>query len=192
MASFANLSFCDVFTTRHGAKIASIRDGDGDLVFQPDEYFRVPFEPSVFGETESERRNLVIETQRELLEEFARLDETRIGYIAEHSERLFKKRLTVDQVRAAYSSCVRHSEKDYPATLKTKVDVGAGKYAVVCWDEDGKQVQTPESWRQFLIRPRLHVTHFWMMGSAFGPVVRMTDAMLRPNGAVAERKFPFS
>ena len=107
----ANLSLCDVFTTRHGAKIASIKDSDGDLVVQPDEHFRIPFEPSVFGETESERRNLVIETQSELLEEFARLDEWLIRYIAEHSERFFKKRLTVDQVRAAYSSCVRHSEK---------------------------------------------------------------------------------
>jgi len=185
-----DLSLCDVFTTRHGAKLASIRDDDGDLVFQPDEFLRVVFEPSAFGDTDSQRMNLVIETSPAIQEEFARLDETLIGYIAEHSERLFKKRHTVEQVRAAYSSCVRHSEK-YPATLKTKVDVGTGKYAVVCWDEDGNQVETPESWRHFLIRPRLHVTHLWVMGSAFGPVVRLTDALLRPNAAPAERKSPF-
>ena len=94
-------------------------------------------------------------------------------------------------MRAAYSSCARHSEKDYPPILKTKVDIGAGKYAVVCWDEDGNQLETPESWRQFLIRPRLHVTHLWVMGSAFGPVVRLTDALLRPNGTSMERKSLF-
>jgi hypothetical protein len=186
----STLSLCDVLTTRRGAKIATIRDGDDDLVFQPDDFLRVVFEPSAVGDTDSQRMNLIIETTPAILEECTRLDDTLIGYIAEHSDRLFNKRFTVEQVRAAYSSPVRHSEK-YPATLKTKVDVGTGKYAVVCWDEDGKQVETPESWRQFLIRPRLHVTHLWVMGSAFGPVVRLTDAMLRPNAAPAERKSLF-
>ena len=184
------LSLCDVFTTRQGATIASIRDGDDDLVFQPDDFLRVVFEPSAFGDTDSQRMNLIIETTPTILEEFTRLDDTLIGYIAEHSDRLFNKRFTVEQVRAAYSSPVRRSEK-YPATLKTKLDVGIGKYAVACWDEDGNQAETPESWRQFLIRPRLHVTHLWVMGSAFGPVVRVTDALLRPSAASAERKCPF-
>ena len=127
----ANLSIRDVFTTRHGAKIVSIKDGDCDLVFQPNEYLRVPFEPSTFADSESQRLNLVIETTRPILEEFARLDEWFIEHIADHSERLLKKRLTFDQVWANYSSCVRTSARGYPATLKTKVDVGVGRYAVV-------------------------------------------------------------
>ena len=70
----ANLSLCDVFTTRHGEKIASIKDGDGDLVFQPHEFLRVVFEPSAFGDTDSQSMNLVIETSPAIQEEFARLD----------------------------------------------------------------------------------------------------------------------
>ena len=118
MAWFANLSLCYVFTTRHGAKLASIRDGDGDLVFQPDEFLRVVFEPSAFGDADSQRMNLIIETSPAIQEEFARLDETLVGYIAEHSDRILKKRHTLDQVRANYSSCIRTSEKGYPPTLK--------------------------------------------------------------------------
>ena len=97
-------------------------------------------------------------------------------------------------MRANYSSCIRMSKKAYPPTLKTKADPApTDRYRVLCWDADGNQLDTPESWCQFSIRPRLHVTHLWMMGSAFGPVVRLTDAMLQPNedAAPEERKNPF-
>ena len=183
MASNVNLTIRDVFTTRNGAKIASIMDGDGDLVFQPKEYLRMPFEPSAFDKSERERLNLMFETTTPILEAFERLDEWLIQYIAEHSERILKKRFSLDQVRANYSSCIRMSEKGYPATLKTKLDLGTGKHAVFCWDDDGNQVDTPKSWCQCLIRPRLHVTHLWMMGNACGPVVRLTDAKLRYDNA---------
>ena len=117
------------FTTRRGAKIANIRDDDGDLVFQPDDFLRIVFEPSAFRDSDSQRVNLIIETTATMVEEFTRLDESLIAYIAEHPDRLFNKCLTVEQVRASYSSPVRRSEK-YPPTLKTKLDLGSGKYAV--------------------------------------------------------------
>ena len=187
------LNLRDPFTTRHGAKIVAIRDADdSDLILQPDEFLRVVFEPSAFGDTDSQRLNMIIETSPAIQEELARLDESLIECLIEHTDRLFNKCLTAEQVRASYSSCIRDSDKGYPPTLKTKLDAGSGRHAVVCWDEDGNQLETPASWRQFLIRPRLHVTHLWVMGSAFGPVVRVTDALLRPNAASAERKCPFN
>ena len=191
MASLTDLRLRDVLTTRNGSKIASIKLGEEDLVYQPDEYLRVPFEPSAFDKFETERLNLVIETTRPILEEFERLDEALIAYIAEHSDRILKKRLTVEQVRANYSSCLRTSEKGYPATVKTKVDVGSGKHAVLCWDADGNQVELPESWRKYRVIPRLHVTHLWIMGTSFGPVVRLTDALLQPDEVSVDRKNPF-
>ena len=152
----ANLSLHDVFATRHGAKICSITDGDGDLVFQPNEYLRVPFEPSVFDKSETERLNRVFDSRRVLKEWLTQ-------YLAEHSARLLKKRLTVDQVRANYFSCVRTSERGYPATLKTKVDVGAGKYAVVCWDDDGFRWRHPSLGGSFGSVPGFisHISGLW-------------------------------
>ena len=189
----ATLSLGDVFTTRHGAEIASIRDGKGDLVIQPEEILRVPFEPSAYSESETHRLTMLLEASRPLLEVFAELDEWLIGYLIEHSSRVFKKPLTADQIRSSYSSCIRHSDKGYAPTLKTKVDLSDGKHALHCWDDDGNQVPSPECWRNCWISPRLHVTHLWMMGPSFGPVIRLTDALLRPDegAAPAERSSPF-
>ena len=135
------------------------------------------------------RKNLLIAMNEPIHEEFTRLDECLTAYIAEHSERILKKCQSLEQVRANYSSCIRTSEKGYPPSLKTKVDLGSGQYGVACWDNDGNRVETPESWRKFQIRPRIVVTHLWMMGSSYGPVLRLTDALLRADegSAPAER-----
>ena len=99
--------------------------------------------------------------------------------------------MTADQVRDSYSSCIRHSDKGYMPTLKTKVDLGDSKHSLCVWDADGNQLDKPESWRNRLITPRLHVTHLWWMGSNFGPVVRLTDALLRPDSLPVQRTSPF-
>ena len=192
----ANISLRDVFTTKQGAKIASFKDGDDDLVYQPNEFLRVPFEPSTWDkDPTSQRLNLVLETTPSVLEAFQNFDEWLIKYIAEHSERLLKKRLSVEQVKSNYSSCIKTSEEKYPATLKTKIDLG-GKHPVCCWSREANaRREPPEYWRQYKVSPRLHITHLWIMGATFGPVVRVTDAMLEPNENVAaaqkERVNPF-
>ena len=101
-------------------------------------------------------------------------------------------------MKANYSSCLKTSDK-YPATLKTKIDLGTGKHAVCCWSreshERGKMREPPEYWRQYRVSPRLHITHLWIMGATFGPVVHVTDAMLEPDENAAatakERVNPF-
>ena len=189
----ANFSLSDVFTTRHNAKIASIRDGRDDLVVQPDQFLRVPFEPSAFSESDTHRLNLFLEAPRPLLEIFADFDEWLIGYLVEHSQRLFKKSLTEERIRASYRSCVRHSDKGYAATLKTKIDLTDSKHALHCWDADSNLVEAPESWRNCGINPRLHISHLWFMDRSFGPVIRLTGAQVRPppDAEPAERKSPF-
>ena len=153
MASLTDLRLRDVLTTRNGANIASIKLGEDELVYQPNEYLRIPFEPSAFDKSERESLNLVLETTPQILEFLLKLDEALITYVAQHSERLFKKKLSMAQVRANYSSCVRTSDKGHPATLKTKVNVGVDKNAVLCWDDDGNQVDLPESWRNYRVTP---------------------------------------
>ena len=75
--------------------------------------------------------------------------------------------------------------------MRSKADLSGGKHTLCVWDADGNQLDKPESWRNCLITPRLRITHLWFMGSNFGPVVRLTDALLRPDASPAERTSPF-
>ena len=102
------------------------------------------------------------------------------------------KSLTEERIRASYRSCVRHSDKGYAATLKTKIDLTDSKHTLHCWDADGNLVEAPESWRSCDLNPKLHVSHLWFMDRSFGPVIRLTDAQVLPppDTASAERKSP--
>ena len=191
----AELRLGDVFLTRHNAKIASIRDGIKDLIIQPGEFLKVPFDPMSFDESGNPPRlNLFLHPCRSLLEDLATIDEWLIGYLSDNSIQFSKKPLHPDEVKENYISCIRHSAKGFAPTVKTKIDLTVGKHALHCWDIEGYKVDAPETWRNRRINPRLHVSHVWFMGSNFGPVLRLTDALVRldeDSPVPAKRKSPF-
>ena len=179
--------------TQHGAKVENIAGGDGNaLEYLAEEFLATPFEPSTFIESTSSRKDLVINITEGMRKDLARLDAMLIVYIPEHSERLLKKRLSLEQVRAAYTPRVR-TAKDYPPSIKTKVELGEGKYAVACWDDCGESIAIPSPWRDFVIKPRIVVSNLWIFGGKFGPILRTTDVLLqpKPESQKAERCSPF-
>ena len=114
----------DIFITRHNAKIASIRNGNTNLIIQPGEFLKVPFTPMNFDEGSGTKRfNLFVHPCRSLLEDLATIDEWLIAYLAEHSIKYFKKLMQPEEVRGTYVSRVRHSDKGYPPTVKFKIDL---------------------------------------------------------------------
>ena len=86
----AELRLGDVFLTRHNAKIASIRDGNKDLVLQPEEFLKVPCTPMNFDDNVATRLNLFLHPCRSLLEDVVSIDEWLIGYLADHSVEILK------------------------------------------------------------------------------------------------------
>ena len=166
MTTLTDFSIDEVKTTQNGVKLANIKGGEGNaLEYLAEEFLSIPFEPSTFIESATSRKDLVINITEDMRKELTRLDAMLIVYISEHSERLLKKRLTLEQVRAAYSPCVR-TAKDYPPSIKTKVELGDGKYVVACWDDCGESIGIPSPWRDFLIKPRIVVSNLWIFGES--------------------------
>ena len=57
------------------------------------------FNPSTLINSDSIRKDLPISITDDMRKDFARLDTVLMLYITEHSERLFKKPLTLEQVK---------------------------------------------------------------------------------------------
>ena len=137
------------------------------MLFIPDDVLSMPFNPSTFINSDSQRKDLAISITDNVRKEFARLDAVLMMYIKEHSERLFKKPLTLEQVKTNYCSCIR-TTVGWPAIIKTKVDLGGGKYGVTCWSEDGEAVDMPESWKDYTIKPRIVISNLWVLVISLG------------------------
>ena len=179
----------NVICTSRGSKVAKLRGSSGNFcTFTPKNYLRVPFEPSVFDkDPTAQRLNLVLECDCELHEEIAAFDAWIVKYIAENSERILKRSMSIEQVRAGYSSCLKAAPagKNFNQTLKTKIDVG-GNGAVRCWSAvDGAAVDVPSEWRVFKVKPLLHFSHLWIMGAQFGVVIKVTDVEIGEDLAAA-------
>ncbi len=183
----------DVFCTSNGSKICRLCDGDSPLVLMP-EMMRSPFNAGTFDrDPHAKRLNLQLAIDDpSLLSSLQAFDEWMIDYVTEHSERLFKRAWTREQVKLGYVAVVRQPAKEgHSPLLKAKFDT-EGRYALVCWNPNDERVLPIEDWTNAQIRPRLHFSHLWIMGSQFGAVVRLTDAKILNKAQVdAVRTCPF-
>ena len=171
----------DTFVSARGAKTARIKTTSGNrVVYTPDCYLNVAFEPSLFEKSkvaDARRLNLFLELADRGVEEAIRNFELWIvDYIQQNSERLLKRTLSPAEAKLGFSSCLSVSDKGYNTTLKTKIDV-AGTRKVICWDAEGKEMMSalPERWKDVTVRPRMHLSHLWVMGQQFGVVIQVTD-----------------
>lgn len=187
----------DVFVTPKGAKYARLTGSDGNPIkwVLPCKVV-APFGPSCFDkDPDATRLNLDLRADNDaLIASIKKIEEWVVDYLAQHAERLFKRPMTIDQVRVGYSSCLKTPrEERFSPLLKTKVNLG-GKDALVCWSPEGVQIPMlqVDEWRHHSLDVLCHVSHLWMMGASFGLVLKTTDLIVHPPAEQDEsRSNPF-
>ena len=116
-------------------------DGQAISIIPTTTSVRAPFGPTRFDKAQTTGlQNLEFRCNPEILQWFARFDEWAITYLAdpEHSERIFKKKLTREQVIKMYHSPVSQ-KRDYPALLRTKINLDIGG----TWSSEGQPRDPP-------------------------------------------------
>ena len=107
---------------------------------------------------------------------FAGFDAWAIRYLSEHSERLFKKNLTPDQIRDGYKSPVTKKE-GYRGHLRCKMNC-SGATMARCWSAEMTRRDLPVDLRNHEMIPRITVSHLWCMSREYGWVFQVNDLMV--------------
>ena len=153
MASFgklAPLALADRLVSSRGAKSCTLTANATKLIVtvgSRTEMLTTPFGASSFGDEVSNKKTIEFRLPPQWLPYFQALDDWAVPYLAEHSERLFKKTLSVEQVRDSYKPCV-NQKGSYPATLRCKINVGGGS-AVRCWNGLDQRIPVPDDFRNY-------------------------------------------
>ena len=157
---FEQFALADQFVTSRGTKICVLTCDAAPVRAIPTKTpMTAPFEPGNFDKTASARQTLVFCCNPETEEYFKSLDAWAIDYITEHSERLFKKTLTREQIIEGYTSAI--SQKgNYPTQFKTKINL-----------EGAHAPPDPGAWRTMEYVPSLTIRYLWQMNGGFGWVV---------------------
>ena len=122
------------------------------------------------------RKTIEFNLTPELEESFREFDEWAIAYLSEHSERIFKKTFSADQVREGYKSPVT-KKKEYRGHLRCKINM-SGTAAIRCWNADKQRITMPVDLRNCELVPRISISHLWMMSREYGWVLQVNDLMI--------------
>ena len=185
--AYSQLALANVSVTAKGAKMAMLSNGADRCHFTFPGPSSAPFGPSNFDkDPAATRQNLDIRVSGETADWFEGLDAWAVDYLCAHSERLFKKNLSLAQVRDLYHPCLRKAP-GYDPLLRCKYNVPGTRGACRFWTADGQEREPPSDWREAELTPHVHVSHLWLMGGSCGLVVNVSDLLV----AEASRAFPF-
>ena len=172
---YSTWQLSDVIVTQNKAKICILNSNGLQISIKPTETpIRTPFGPSRFDKTQTTRRHsLEFRCNPEIMESFARFDEWAVSYLTEHSERIFKKPLTKEQIVEMYRSPI--SQKgDYPAILRTKINLDVGGTCRF-WTTEGTMREPPANWKTAEFVPHLTIRNLWITGAMCGVTLEVND-----------------
>jgi len=181
---FANYKLADPQVNAKGGRYCPLSDGDKPAWILPSGKLYSPFGgPSTYeAAVYTPRQTLELRCDEELAATIRAFDEWAKTYILEHSERLFKKKLTPQQIQEGYRSPM-HQKGDYAPNLRTKIDL-EGRMACRYWTPEGICQGPPDDYKMCEIRVRLLIRSMWFMQKEFGFTLQVMDMQVHTRSHV--------
>ena len=136
---------------------------------------KTPFGATTFDGQESTQKTIEFNISDEEVEEFRGIVEWLAGYLAIHSERIFKKAMSKEQVAESLRSPVTH-RGGYQPHLRCKIRPSN----VRVWDAFGRIRESglPSDLRGYRLVPRVVIEKLWIMSRECGLVLQVSDMMV--------------
>jgi len=178
MASlFTSLMCHDPVANAKGQKNALISQQDGQPAYWTLTSSVKPlFQPSSFNSTDNGRKSLCLSVPPDVMEEAVSLDSWAVSFAQHHSDRLFGKPLTLEQVKERYMGVVKTHDK-YPAYVKVKIAVDLRNQPLY-WTPEKTKRGPPDDWVASELMCQFKISGFWFMSSSFGLSVQLSNAQV--------------
>ena len=134
-----------------------------------------PFGPGNFDkDAAATRLTLELRCNQDMVTYFDQFDEWSKAYLLEHSERLFGKALSRQQIQECYHPTMkRHANNTYDPNLRTKIDT-QGRREITYWTPEGVKREAPTDWSRVTVIPALEISNLWVMSRELGWVIQCT------------------
>ena len=183
----AGLAVLDPVSSSKGGQRTSAIIRNGQTAFWTFPSLVTPlWQPSAFknasGDQATGRFSLCLRGDDAVINEATALDEWAISYATAHSERLFGKTLSRDQIIDRYSGVVKKSTT-YPSYVKIKI--GTDRNAPNYWGCEKERREEPMDFTLCQLHCRVKLVSFWFMNSSFGLTCQLVDAQVLEESRVA-------
>jgi hypothetical protein len=186
-SSYQSLICHDPVANAKGQKNAIVTQTDGQpALWTLTSTVKPLFSPSSFNTTDNGRKSLCLSVPPDVMDEAVSLDTWAINYAQQHSERLFGKTLTLNQIKERYMGVVKTHDK-YPAYLKVKIASDLRNQPLY-WTPEKTRRGPPDDWIECELICQFKIAGFWFMSSSFGLSVQLANAQV---AEVAPKVCPF-
>ena len=173
----------DQTVSSKGQKSCALTADHKTVSFQLGTALRTRFGATSFDKgVDAPRRSLDFEiTDDDMLARLREIDIWAIAYIAEHSERLMKKKLSPSEVENNYKPLVHVYGSS--SGVKTKINL-RGPRAATFWDEAGTQLKEPpgdDAWQENAYNVYCKLPQVYQMSGSFGWVLETVALQLCPH-----------
>jgi len=84
--------------------------------------------------------------------------------------------MSSEQIKEQHHSPIKRNQK-YDTLLRSKIAT-SGTWATRFCSPDGKEASPPTQWRGATFKPRLHISHLWIMGTSCGLAINVTELQI--------------
>ena len=187
----ASFSTGEVQTSSRGARNAAVlaKGGNTPWVRLP-AGLRAPFGATSWQDEQTDRRNLdLTDLNEELVNWLNRLDTWAVDHAFQECERLFKRKLSRDEIASMYIPVLKPGKGDWPPLLRLKCNVSGSK-AVRCWErtdhdfEESKLARRtlPDELRDCRLEACVQISSLWFQAKSFGLVLNISDLVISESG----------
>ena len=136
---------------------------------------RSPFGATTHDGQETAQKTIEFNLTDEEVDTFQGVVEWLTGYLAEHSERIFRKKMSREQVSDSLRNPVTQ-RGGYQPHLRCKLRPSSLRV----WDASGKirEGGLPSDLRGYMLVPRITIEKLWMMSRECGLVLQVSDLMI--------------
>ena len=171
-----SLNLGEVALIGKGAKVAPLTSNGGTLKWTPGP-LQILFQPKAFSDPAATRVSVCFKSTPQIEEYIEELESWILKEVASNPQQYLGQALSESQVRERFTSALKTSEKGYKH-LRAKMNIGTGKGAVKCWDENKRPRPPPDDWTLCEVQPCLLIKGLWVMSKDFGLLIEMPDALV--------------
>jgi len=188
-----NIKFSEVHKNTFGGKAVYLNNSDGRKLMVQLPATRAPFGLSPFEDAKTKQVTYTVPLSLdtpELQETFKALDAKVLQYVAENSEALLGKRMSLEVLEALYTPIVRPSKGDYAPQMKLKVLTGRdGSFVPKAYDHERQPVPLDSLDKGGVIQTIVNINQIWVVDKKFGVSIRLEQVMKTESSKIPECAF---
>jgi Family of unknown function (DUF5871) len=187
------IKFSDVHKNKYGGKAVYLNTSDGRKLLVQLPAARAPFGLSPYEDAKTKQVTYTVPLSLDdpnIQDVFKQVDAKVLQFVADNSEALLGKKMSLEILSELYSPIIRPSKGDYAPQIKLKVLTSRdGTFLPKAYDHERNPVPLDSLGKGTTVQTIVDLNQIWVVDKKFGVTIRLEQLLMAPSAALEECAF---